>query len=490
MRRLVALASWTASAALVLLFLAQLHALWVHRVDYPLNDDWRYYSVGSTGMPRSLTLSWLLDPAKDAVHLSGKLVDWLVFRLVSHDYRVLASISFVLAFGGWLFASLALCCRAGRELPVVRVAALVTFVLPLAGAPYWVAVSPLQKLEPAIAYHQMLPMAGLMCLALLHLDERQAGRAKLGLAVVTTAFGSLAYSSGAVALLLFGATALALGLTARRIDGTASPLGIGMAVTATAVLGLALHIVLPLLRFGLNPVTEARAFQMTLPYDPSFWDFFLGLFDRAVLSTSVDMGARLRGIAVTALLVIPTAALAARVVSGRLEDRERAIAIVLTSVLVAVLGYAALVSYARAGFGQNYLSIVRTDPLRPSLYAHNRFFFWWITAVLPFVVLSWGLLLHRLGSGRVARLVTCVLVALALWPKPFYPDGDLHYLDSWNFDGLYQRDAKRAKKKIERMQKSIERNSKNRGFREVMEKAIRLEATFVERWLMDDWTSR
>ena len=90
------------------LFFAQLISITAHRLDYPIVDDWGYY-LPSGRMPNELALEWLFAPAADTLHVTGKLLDWLYFHVVSHDYRGLALTSFVLAFGGWLVCAVLLC---------------------------------------------------------------------------------------------------------------------------------------------------------------------------------------------------------------------------------------------------------------------------------------------------------------------------------------------------------------------------------------------
>ena len=89
------------------LFVSQLAALSTYRLDCPINDDWRYYTV-RYGMPDELSLGWLVQSARDTVHVTGKLADWLFFRFVAHDYHHLAVASFAVCFGGWLVCALAL----------------------------------------------------------------------------------------------------------------------------------------------------------------------------------------------------------------------------------------------------------------------------------------------------------------------------------------------------------------------------------------------
>ena len=73
---------------------------------------------------------------------------------------------------------------------------------------------------------------------------------------------------------------------------------------------------------------------------------------------------------------------------------------------------------------------------------HSRFFFWWITALLPMAALGWALALARIDSGRVGRVVVVLLLVLALWPKAHNPKSDTTYLQQWDYARLYERDAR------------------------------------------------
>ena len=455
------------------LFAAQLTALLNHRLDYPLIDDWRYYR-DAFAMPAELSLEWLFAPARDTLHLSGKLLDWLVLRWVRHDYAVLAAASFVLAFGGWLVAAVGACLAASRGMPGVRNAALLTFALPLAACPYFVTAGPLQKLEPAIAYHQMLPVLGLSALAWMALSRRDLSDVSLALAVLVTFFFGLTYSSGAVALFLFGATLLLL-TWLRRGHPESQAFALALGVSAAATISLVLHVAIPAAVHGANPVVEARTYEMTSPFEWKYWDFLFALFDRAVLSTATGTIPRLRGVTVALAVTAPFAGLAALLLRGRLDPETARRALPLLATFVAIIGYAALVSYGRADFGRRYLPPHDLEA-RPSLYAHNRFFFWWITASLPGVVVAWGLFVTRVATARTARIVVWSLAVLALLPKPAADDGS--YLDHWRYAAAYREDARRV-------ETQVERNRHNARRRQESAVAAGEGATFVERWGLD-----
>lgn len=432
------------------LFAAQFIALWNYRLDYPIDDDWRYYRPGY-GLPDVLTLKWLFFPAQDTIHATGKLTDWLFLRWVSHDYRHLAAVSFLVSIGGWLLCTIVFCFRAARNDSALLTASLLTLLLPLAGAPNWTSVSPLQWLEPVVAYHQMLPMLGLMWLLLLCRADGGVRPAalKLILAVAITLFFSLSYASGALSLILFGATLVALTFIARPRSAELSPLRhLGGAILLSATLCLALHLLIPASTHGTNPAFEAREHSLATPLDARFWSFLLGLFDRAVLSTAIGWVPELRGAAIALLFFVLPVGLTVLLARGKLAPETRVNAVGLVALFVAVSGYCGLVSYGRANFGAYYFLALHPDLTQATLYAKTRFFFWWITATLPLIVVAWGIMAGELWSRRTANLLVFAMAFLLLCPKAQWDDAS--YFHHWNYPALYHRDSVELRDLIER----------------------------------------
>lgn len=453
------------------LFVCQLLAVWRYRLDYPLIDDWRYYS-GLSRIPVDLSWTWLFAPAHDTLHATGKLLDWLTFRWLGHDYRLLAITSFFVWFGGWALASICLVLRTTRDQPPVRLAALVVLALPLAAAPYWVTASPHQLLEPAVAYHQMMPVLGLCLLCLLCIAEGSSVT-KCAAAVVVTAWFSLAYSSGAVAHFLFGTSVATLAAATHHKSPRAGLLALGLAITLTAGLCLVAHIALSVQAFDINPVVETRArrFSVTLPWERNFWAFFLGLFDRALVSPSTGLAGWTRGLCVVAAIVIPSGILAVRALRGQRSNTQRPRDLVLVALCVSVVGYAALVAYGRASFGRIYFLPLDVPPggeTRASLYAQSRFFYWWITAILPFAIILVGRVLvarSRAAAGIGAWAV--VMLVLASSPPAW---------ESWNYSARYRADSVRVLGRIEQDRRRWPASPEHYQW------AKRVEATFLDRW--------
>lgn len=436
---------------LALLFGAQLAALWRYRLDYPAVDDWRYYQPGFA-MPTAFSPDWLFAPSMDTLHVTGKLLDWSIFRFVAHDYQVLAVLSFALAFGGWLICGAAVVLLAARSDRATLLACLAVFCLPLAGAPYWVTVSPEQWLEPAVAYHQMLPVLGLAALSWFWLTRPRSVRGErrtdwiVALALTTTF--SLAYTSGALALFVFGGSLLGLSALAPRKEALRTPVAIAICIGATAC--LAIHVLGPLQSFDFNPVTEARGpHELTSPTDPVFWRFFFALFDRAILSTASGGASQLRGGAVFAIVAATSAGLSTLLLRGKLEGRRRRAAEVIAAGSFAVLAYAFVVSFGRASFGGFYFAEKHGADAQAVLYAKSRFFFWWITALLPLSLSGAAILLEQLVSPRASRDIVLMLAVLVLWPKPMDPAAP-SYLRQWSYWELYADDARELRDLAER----------------------------------------
>jgi hypothetical protein len=447
---LLRLAAWAPLILIAALFASQLVALAEYRVDYPINDDWRYYGYRYQ-LPAELSAAWLLTPSKDTLHVSGKLLDWTFFRYVAHDYRHMAVASFIVCLGSWLGGALALCAMTTRARPGVLFASLLTFALPLAAIPYWVTASSRQWLEPMIAYHQMLPLVGLFLLALLCVADRSRWPRglDLALAALVSVFFSLSYSSGALALTVLGGALVLSSALGARSPQRSSATALGATILAVAGLCLVAHVVGPLRFHSLNPVLEPRGHAMAYPWTQHFWVFLFSLFDRAVLSTATDGTAMARGAAAAAVVVVPLIGLVFLAATRRLEPRAHLLAMVLVATILAVVAYAALVAYGRGNFGRFYLPDRLPPDLRASAYAHHRFFYWWISAVLPLSVISWGMLVEALVSRRVASAATIALAILLLVPKSQGP-AEGTYMRHWSFAALYEHDAVELSQLIER----------------------------------------
>ena len=482
---------------IAVLFVGQLLAVSRYRLDYPINDDWRYYKH-LYSMPELLNFEWLFRPAMDTIHVTGKFLDWLVFQNLSHDYGLLATLSFGLFFGSWVLALVVLLRRLSRDRPVILLSSLLVLYLAMAGSPYWVTMSSYQWLEPVIAYHQMLPVLGLTLLGLVFVLDRTRwprGWAYV-LAFVLTVFFSLVYSSGAVLLVAFGAVVLAGSEITRRVRGELpnSARGLAGIVFVTGAVCLALHVLLPLQMHDVNPMVEAarRGGDLAPPNEAIFWRFFIGLFDRAVLSTAMGWVPDLRGSLVALVFVVPMLWLPVLVVRNRTSAELRTAAIVLIAALAAVLAYALLLSYGRAGFGGVYLR--ETDELtRPALYARSRFFFWWITAFLPLAVVAWGFALEQTFSRRTAVVIVPILALLLVLPKTPDPANGNTYFENWSYSALYQRDANELRLLIDADRIAIRTGRRNdrearwnrrlgRSAGEMIGKAAQSTATFVDRW--------
>ena len=198
------------------------------------------------------------------------------------------------------------------------------------------------------------------------------------------------------------------------------------------------------------------------------------MFDRALFSLSTGLAGVLRGVSVVAAILVPSAMLVASLVRRRGSVRDPAIDIVLVGLFAFVLGYAALISYGRASFGNFYFlpfELPTGPKQRASLYAHSRFFYWWITASLPFVVIAWGRVFAARSRGwaRASALVLGVLLlgtGLANW-------------ESWQYRARYRADAERVLQLIDDHRRRWPASPEHYQW------ARRLEATFLDQWAFE-----
>ena len=124
-----------------------------------------------------------------------------------------------------------------------------------------------------------------------------------------------------------------------------------------------------------------------------------------------------------------------------------------------------------------------------SLYAHNRFFFWWISASLPLTVIAWGVWVESWISRRAASLVVVALAIALMWPKPAYRDLFPSYFELWNYQALYERDARNTMWRVNADIQNSEMGKSStlvvslhtKDAREIYRRARWLGATFVDR---------
>ena len=258
-----------------------------------------------------------------------------------------------------------------------------------------------------------------------------------------TLFFGLSYSSGGVALFTFAAALWLLTRLGGRSQPWATPAPLPLlALGLTATACLVAHVAIPSVDLDVNPLLESRDGMkpLTAPTDPRFWRFLLGLFDRALVLTSTNPDGAWRGVLVLAFVLLPALGLTSQIFRRDLPWARHRSAIVLVALSTALLAYVLVLSYGRASFGARYFAPSESSPIElAERYAKTRFFFWWITALLPFSVLAWSQLLERFQGERAAAVGSLALALLLLLPTGWR--GDAEALQPWRYQALYDRDA-------------------------------------------------
>ena len=127
-------------------------------------------------------------------------------------------------------------------------------------------------------------------------------------------------------MLTFGIAVAGLSFVAPDHDReTGKPL-LRLAGTIVVVAGACVvaHVVTPLIALGINPATGTPDHTLSFPWEPVFWHYLFGLFDRAVLSTSVSTLSFWRGMGVAMAIVLPLLLLPRFLWLHKLEPEERA----------------------------------------------------------------------------------------------------------------------------------------------------------------------
>lgn len=356
------------SMAVPLAALACAALFWVRDgVDLPFIDDWRSFVNGTAG---SLAFADLFRPSNDTIYATGKFLDALAVRFLGFNGVVYQLLSLIVCLGLLLYIQFRLLFR---NLPVSAASlGALTCIFMLQPYSYW----GLQNL----AYHQALPLMGLLGGVALTVSTRIPNLALAILVTVISVIGGLSYISGAIVALTTAFALFALSNrgtpdAARRMRFAA----LGFAVGALATLPVQLWVIL-IVQAG---QTHSESIPWTFPWQPEFWVFLLGLTGRSV-------GAQLfTGLIAIGLAILVTAGLAATAIacvlrlrrSGQTLEEIQVPAVYLT-LFCGIGAYAILVTASRASHGAAAGAPLYDWFLRSGV----RFHYFWLTLLLPWAV--------------------------------------------------------------------------------------------------------
>jgi hypothetical protein len=288
--------------------------------------------------------------------------------------------------------------------------AILLISLALVAQSYW--------LQPAIAYHQFLPLLfGTAILLLLDASRRELWRsAAVG---ILASLAGLAYISGAALILIMGSAYVVLNRRELIRDRELRSHLPGLTVLAAGIATMAAQLYL-VTRFQGSLLASSSVSHSAYPWNPRFWAFYLGEIGRSIGLTE---GPVLLFIAIgVALLATPV------VVWFTVRRRDQPVTpavgtpLLFASILPPV--YCAFVAFGRA------TNLPESEPLSAVLqYGAARFHFWWAAAMIPLLWLGWHAATQRIPPDlqRAGVAILVVVTMLLAVPKSFggwhYPDG-------------------------------------------------------------------
>jgi hypothetical protein len=350
-----------------------------YQIDIPKTDDWRKLVTGPHLLPDHLDLSWLFMPSNSTVFATGRLLDYVYFAHGPGNHALYQQISLVGVLGACLLFTLQLLKRLSLPLPWHLLGILSTVYL-LQARSYWGG-------KPALAYHQALPVVGILAILVIATGARWSGGRALLLGMIAVSSG-LAYISGAVAMTALGVALVAVDLGFRRAsidtEGYANLRSKALVVLSLGILTFAVQLALVL-----GPTSSMPGPPLATPLDWQFWTFFLNQAARGLGDSGFDPAALPRAIVINVvlfgLLISSMALCGLRVFRGTHDSRDLHYLVIAGGILLPLLGYLAVVSAGRGNF-QGHDSVIAVTRM-----AKARFHYWWLAPLITVAAVGPGL---------------------------------------------------------------------------------------------------
>lgn len=382
----------------------------LHGLDLPFFDDWRGYRDGTI---ESLDPRYLFAPVNDTLTPIGFALDAMAQRLI-HGHSVLYQLlSMLLVLGGLLLAQWRALSHTAQQRWMVAVLMLTTLLMLQPGS-YWGREN--------MAYHQALPVLALAT-ALCLLWAVQLRPLIVLLSMLLGLVAGFSYISGAFAALSAALALIVVGHSLRRWAPhqfaahwpLAVPYGLALG-SGLATLAQTRWVVLP--RLGAGDAVHTGA-ALAWPTDPDFWWYALGKVGRSLGLDpswgSVAFWITLIGIGLwLGVLGLLLLRLFSQASCTRFEARVTPLLLAWTA---AIGIYLAMVALGRANYRPDHLA----GSLEVFQFGFERFHFFWVTLVWPWVLAGlWALVAARrsipnagVGTAMAVALVPCL--AWLMW---------------------------------------------------------------------------
>ncbi len=376
--------------ALPVLMLAANALAWLRfGVDLPFYDDWSAYARGNI---ESLQWRRLFQAANNTMAPVGLALDALAQRWLDGNTIAYQLLSMLVVLGSLLWLQWRLLGWAVNDASTRCVA--FAFTLPMLQArTYWG--------EQNLAYHQALPLVFLLgALYAILPDRRRSARIGI-LSFVLGALAGLSYISGAFAGLAAGFGLLLM--AARNQSDPQLHLRLRHGGAGLLLAGL-LTATLQFYATRLAADTDgSRRVPLAWPHESDFWMFLVGKVGRSFGPGYGPAGVEMAFAFTLSALLLAVAVMLALGYWGRRNPAAERLASVYLPLFLIVAVYLSLVSLGRAAY---------RDPSTQGatavfLLAYQRFHFFWVTLLLPWMVaaLPW-LWRHLVGASRPSSGVT------------------------------------------------------------------------------------
>lgn len=367
----------------------------IHKVNIPYWDDWREFITGEAG---SFGLAYLFRPAADTMYPTGKFIDSLFVRFLDGNVVVYEVLTAVIVLGLMLWLQYMLL-RQAVSSRLIWATAFFSTVLMLVPGTYWG--------RQFIAYHQALPLLIVLVLLKIALGKRRAWTDAI--LSLLTVIGGFAYISGAFA-------SLALGLSLVLQGFFLSP-GLRLRVTRAGLV-VALASLLPIVAqtWVAVMVDQGPEPHWVFPYQPAFWMFILGKVARAfalpveapVFGLIATVGALLAGLVAATWLFRPI--WQRKYHSDDAPQKDEILSVIWLGLAAAIGIYLVLVGVGRTQMTpdnqRNLLEVFK--------FGYLRFHFFWVTVMVPWLVVVVLSALEKLKGELVVRVLAPTLTLTIL----------------------------------------------------------------------------
>jgi hypothetical protein len=371
-----------------------------YAVDIPYWDDWEPYRRSQAG---SFALSSLFRPDTDSLYPVGRFLDAMNLRLFAGDNVIYQILSFGAVMGGLLALQYALLKRYAPTAMALG-AAVLSLIFMLQGGTYWG--------QQSVAYQQALPLLALFGALWVAVASRVRFNAKAALIGLLASLGGFSHISGAFSAAVVTLLAMAFWWRVgpgQRHEYSASALGFGSGAALSVPAQLWVIIV-----FQHGHVHRPDT-PWSTPLDWEFWAYIVGKIGRSLGFDATASGFAFLISLVIAIVAILLALLFVWELVAQKSDRtDDQFAFVYCAICLSVFVYLGLVASGRTNLGSGDLE--RTV-LQFFQFGQRRFHYFWVTALIPWIVLAAMHFTKRLygAEWQTAAAIMASLIVLAIF---------------------------------------------------------------------------